>query len=56
LLAERQSTVEERYRAENPLQVEVLLLLGDVAVGDQGPACTSMRFSAKPMAAWSAVT
>jgi predicted DNA-binding protein with PD1-like motif len=38
LLAERQSTVEERYRAENPLQVEVLLLLGDVAVGDQGPA------------------
>jgi predicted DNA-binding protein with PD1-like motif len=38
LLAERQSTVEERYRAENPLQVEVLSLLGDVAVGDQGPA------------------
>jgi predicted DNA-binding protein with PD1-like motif len=37
-------------------QVEVLSLLGDVAVGDQGPTLHHIRFSAKPTAVSSAVT
>jgi predicted DNA-binding protein with PD1-like motif len=37
-------------------QVEVLSLLGDVAVGDRGRPCISMRYSAKPTGASSAVT
>jgi uncharacterized protein len=35
-------------------QVEVLSLLGDVAVAEEEPLCISMPFSGEPMAAWSA--